>query len=84
MFSRGLAATLKRYAKFPVVVLLGPRQSGKTTLVQHAFPHHKFLSLDREVTRAFALEDPEGFLLSHENEHGIILSVVCWTHWSIM
>jgi uncharacterized protein len=73
MFSRDLALTLKRYAKFPVVALLGPRQSGKTTLAQHTFPNHKFLSLDREVTRAFALEDPEGFLRSNENEHGIIL-----------
>ena len=33
MFSRDLAETLKRYAKFPAVALLGPRQSGKTTLV---------------------------------------------------
>jgi len=73
MFSRKLSQTLKRYAKFPVVALLGPRQSGKTTLVQSTFPDHKFLSLDREVTQAFALEDPEGFLLTHENEHGIIL-----------
>ena len=73
MFSRELAQVLKRYAKFPAVAVLGPRQSGKTTLVQSVFPKHKFLSLDREVTRNFALEDPEGFLLTHENEHGIIL-----------
>jgi uncharacterized protein len=73
MFSRELAETLKKYAKFPVVALLGPRQSGKTTLVQSVFPKHKFLSLDNEVTQAFALDDPEGFLLTHENEHGIIL-----------
>ena len=73
MFSRELAETLKRYAKFPVVALLGPRQSGKTTLVQSTFPEHKFLSLDNEVTRAFAMEDPEGFLATHENEHGLIL-----------
>ena len=73
MFLRDLTQTLERYSKFPVIALLGPRQSGKTTLVQQTFPKHKFLSLDREVTRAFALEDPEGFLLSHENEHGIIL-----------
>ncbi len=73
MFSRDLLDTLRRLAKFPVVALLGLRQSGKTTLVQKAFPHHTFLSLDREVTRQFALEDPEGFLRSHENGHGIIL-----------
>ena len=73
MFSRDLTKILRLYAKFPAVALLGPRQSGKTTLVQNTFPKHKFLSLDREVTRAFALEDPEGFLLTNENEHGVIL-----------
>ncbi|MBI2603895.1 MAG: ATP-binding protein [Deltaproteobacteria bacterium] len=73
MFTRALTETLQRYAKFPVVALLGPRQSGKTTLVQSTFPNHKFLSLDNEVTQAFALEDPEGFLLTNENEHGLIL-----------
>ncbi len=73
MFSRELTETLQRYAKFPVVALLGPRQSGKTTLVQSAFPKHKFLSLDNEVTQVFALDDPEGFLLTNENEHGVIL-----------
>jgi len=73
MFSRGLTKTLKRYAKFPVVALLGPRQSGKTTLAQSTFPNHKFLSLDNDVNRMFALEDPEGFLLTHENPHGLIL-----------
>ena len=73
MFSRDLIKKLRAYAKFPVVALLGPRQSGKTTLIQKAFPKHKFLSLDREVTRAFAVDDPEGFLHTHENEHGLIL-----------
>ena len=73
MFLRDLAETLKRYTKFPAVALLGPRQSGKTTLVQNVFPDYKFLTLDNVVTRDFALGDPEGFLLSHENEHGLIL-----------
>ncbi len=73
MYTRKLAETLKKYAKFPVVALIGPRQSGKTTLVQNVFPQYKFLSLDNEVTQAFALDDPEGFLLTNENEHGLIL-----------
>ncbi|MCK4517527.1 ATP-binding protein [Candidatus Babeliales bacterium] len=73
MFSRDLAETLKKYAKFPVVAILGPRQSGKTTLAQIVFPKHKFLTLDNEITQAFAMDDPEGFLATHENEHGLIL-----------
>jgi len=70
---RELTETLHRYAKFPAVAILGPRQSGKTTLAQAAFGKHKFLSLDNEINQAFALQDPEGFLLTHENEHGVIL-----------
>lgn len=73
MFSRDITQTLKRYENFPVVALLGPRQSGKTTLVQQVFPKHVFLSLDKESTRSFALEDPENFLRTYENEYGIIL-----------
>lgn len=73
MFSRDITHIVYRYAKFPVVAILGPRQSGKATLAQSAFPNHKFLSLDNEVTRAFATDDPEGFLRTYENEHGLIL-----------
>lgn len=73
MFYREMMRILKKYQKFPAIALLGPRQSGKTTLAQEAFPQHVFLSLDKESTRTFALEDPEGFLSTHENEHGIIL-----------
>lgn len=73
MFSRDITETLKRYAKFPGVALLGPKKSGKKSLVQQVFPNHKFLSLDNEENQVFATEDPEGFLLSNENEHGLIL-----------
>lgn len=73
MYSRELAAVLLRYAKFPAIALAGPRQSGKTTLVKATFPQHKFLTLDDPETHAFALEDPEGLLATHENEYGLIL-----------
>ncbi len=36
----------------PVVAVLGPRQSGKTTLVQHVFPNHTYVDLDDLETRA--------------------------------
>lgn len=73
MYSRDIAQAIERYKKFPVVAILGPRQSGKTTLAQQQFPHHTFLSLDNETVRSFALEDPEHFLQTYHNEHGIIL-----------
>ena len=38
-------------ADTPVVLLSGPRQAGKTTLVrQFAFAHRKFVTLDDELT----------------------------------
>lgn len=48
--------------KFPVVAILGPRQSGKTTLAKATFPQHRYVSLEDLDTRSFAEKDPRGFL----------------------
>jgi predicted AAA+ superfamily ATPase len=48
--------------QYPIVTVTGPRQSGKTTLVRSVFPHHNYVSLEDPDQRAFALEDPRGFL----------------------
>lgn len=63
MIQRDLQPTLLRWAGvYPVVTLTGPRQSGKTTLCKAAFPDKPYVSLEPLETRAFALEDPRGFL----------------------
>jgi uncharacterized protein len=49
-------------ADYPVVALTGPRQSGKTTLVRHLFSDKPYVSLEDLDERAFATEDPRGFL----------------------
>jgi len=49
-------------AKFPVVTLTGPRQSGKTTLCRTAFPDKQYISLEAPDVREFARTDPRGFL----------------------
>ena len=61
---RSLEPVLKRAAKeFPVVVLTGPRQSGKTTLLKHLFgARHAYVSLEPPDVRAAAISDPRGFL----------------------
>ena len=61
---RSLEPVLKQAAReFPAVVLTGPRQSGKTTLLQHVFgQRHRYVSLDLPDMRAAAAEDPRGFL----------------------
>ena len=47
---------------YPVIVVTGPRQSGKSTLVRHAFPEHRYVSLEDLDQREFAETDPRGFL----------------------
>ncbi len=56
----------KAVREFPVVVLTGPRQSGKTTLLQHSFgKSHGYVSLEPPDVRAAAAADPRGFLALH-------------------
>jgi predicted AAA+ superfamily ATPase len=73
MISRRLKSTLARFAKFPVVGVFGPRQSGKTTLVKDHFKNHVYLNFEDPDTRDLATNDPRGFLRLYENQHGIIL-----------
>ena len=46
----------------PVVALLGPRQSGKTTLVRALTPDRAYVTLDEEPMLRTAREDPVGFI----------------------
>jgi hypothetical protein len=56
-------ALRKAAATFPAVMVTGPRQSGKTTLLRHAFAGtHGFVSLEDLDIRANALANPRGFL----------------------
>jgi predicted AAA+ superfamily ATPase len=53
----------KAVSEFPAVILTGPRQSGKTTLLKHLFiDDYGYLSFDPPDLRAAAKEDPRGFL----------------------
>lgn len=46
----------------PIIAITGPRQSGKSTLIQALFPNHHYLNLEDPELRQFALTDPKGFL----------------------
>ncbi len=65
---------LEMATSFPVVTVTGPRQSGKTTLCQLAFPDKRYVSLEDPDERRFALEDPRGFLA--QVEEGAVLDEV--------
>ena len=57
--------------KFPVIVITGPRQSGKTTLAKSSFPTYRYVSLENPQNREFAETDPQGFLKIYDR-HVII------------
>ncbi|MBW1891588.1 MAG: ATP-binding protein [Deltaproteobacteria bacterium] len=63
MIRRNLQPLIRTYAKqYPVVAIVGPRQSGKTTLARHMFPRHTYLSMENLDIRHMAQDDPRGFL----------------------
>ena len=49
-------------ADTPVLGIIGPRQSGKTTLAQSFGSDRRFISLDDPATRNAALADPVGLI----------------------
>ncbi len=63
-------------AEYSVVAVLGPRQSGKTTLTQMTFPHHRYITLEDLEHRSLAQADPKKFLKELPYESGIILDEI--------
>lgn len=75
MINREMAQKLRKTAsRTPIITLTGPRQSGKTTLAKASFPNLPYINLEPLDTRAFAIEDPRGFLAQFPN--GAILDEV--------
>ena len=71
---RDMEKDLKEGAKyFPVVAILGPRQSGKTTLAKQVFQKHIYVSLEDVDIRETIKNDPRSFLKLNKNKHGIII-----------
>ncbi len=79
MIPRTLEKTIQKAMKsFPAILVTGPRQSGKTTLLTERFSNsHRFVSLENPDVRARATEDPIGFLT--ENPPPVILDEIQYT-----
>ncbi|MCB1073321.1 MAG: ATP-binding protein [Chlamydiia bacterium] len=64
---RAVEEPLKRVIKqFPVVLITGPRQAGKSTLLQQQFKDYNYVSLDDAIARSFAQKDPHLFLKTYK------------------
>ena len=62
-FDRTSAARLcKALLDYPVAVVTGPRQAGKSTLIRNTLPGWQYVSLEDLDVREFAQNDPRGFL----------------------
>jgi len=63
MIRRKLEKVLKKtIGKNQVLSVMGPRQSGKTTLVKMAFPDYSYVNLEDPSLRIFASDDPVSFI----------------------
>jgi predicted AAA+ superfamily ATPase len=72
--NRQMLPVLTKYAsKFPVVAVVGPRQSGKTTIVRKTFSEHKYFSLEDPDTMEMVRSDPRDFLERDYGTPGIII-----------
>jgi predicted AAA+ superfamily ATPase len=60
--------------KFPIVAVMGPRQSGKTTLCQMLKPEFTYVNLEDLSLRNFAKSDPKGFLETYNQ--GVIIDEI--------
>lgn len=75
MIQREAEAEIRALAMhFKAVAIVGPRQSGKTTLVRHIFNDKPYVNLENPDLRMYATDDPRGFLSNYP--HGAVLDEV--------
>jgi len=68
MINRNCEQELVKLAnQFKTVAVVGPRQSGKTTLVRYVFKDKTYINLENLDMRHFAQNDPRGFLSQYSD-----------------
>jgi uncharacterized protein len=71
---QALGLLCQRATLYTVVTVLGPRQSGKTTLCRMAFPDKPYVNLEQPDVREFAQQDPKAFLAQFPD--GVVLDEI--------
>lgn len=65
---RVIAPLVNEYLRlFPSVAVTGPRQSGKSTLLQHILPEYQYVNFDHPEKRDDFQYDPVKFMSQHQN-----------------
>ncbi len=66
MIERKITPFVKKLSEnYPIVTMIGPRQSGKTTLARHLFPEYDYISLEDPDVREELHYDIRAFLARH-------------------
>ncbi|PIW96803.1 AAA family ATPase, partial [Candidatus Kaiserbacteria bacterium CG_4_8_14_3_um_filter_38_9] len=74
-FKRNVSSQIAKLQKgFPVISVTGPRQSGKTTFLQHHFSNYTYFNLENPQTKEFIESDPQQFFKT--NPKNIIIDEV--------
>ena len=77
MIPRTLTSKLKRLAtQFPVVSIMGPSQSGKTTLARSPFPDYSYISFEDFTVQIAVREDPKAFLAHYRETTSVIFDEI--------
>ncbi len=60
--NRDIEITIRKLENdYPVLTVIGPRQSGKTSLVRHLYPDYNYLNLEEVGSYQLAMESPAEF-----------------------
>ncbi|PHQ78454.1 MAG: hypothetical protein COB66_08890 [Coxiella sp. (in: Bacteria)] len=66
---RVIEKVVRQYLKqFPAIGLTGPRQAGKSTLLQHLFADYNYVTFDDPIVVSQFEADPYGFMLQHDDK----------------
>ncbi len=68
------ASIINLFQQYPIITILGARQTGKSTIVRHAFPTKPYVNLEALDIQEFAKNDPRRFLEQYPD--GAILDEV--------